>query len=54
MNRFIDEICDAVDAGVFTGDHLADKETREEFKRLLERWAREVKVWEESDEMEDK
>ena len=45
MNRFIDETCDAVDASVFSGDALYDDATREEFKRLLERWSRQVDRW---------
>lgn len=47
MNRFFEEECDRVDASVFSGDALFDYETREEFKRLLARWSRRIKEFEE-------
>lgn len=52
-NNFIDNICDLVDAAIFTGDALECKENRKEFKRLLERWSRRVDEWTESPEQEE-
>lgn len=41
MSRF-EDICEEIDAFVFTGDGLFDFETRETFKELLARWGRGV------------
>jgi len=41
------ELCDSVDAGVFSGDSLMDAGTRKEFEDYLGRWTRELKKFEE-------
>ena len=46
MSRFIENECDAVDAGVFSGDSLLDDDTRAEFRILLKRWHRKCNEWE--------
>lgn len=46
MTHFENEL-DHVDASVFSGDALADKDTRAHFRRMLKRWEKEVDMWEE-------
>jgi DNA repair exonuclease SbcCD nuclease subunit len=40
--RLDDEHLDAVDAAVFSGDIFHDEDNRKEFRKLLERWTREM------------
>lgn len=40
--RLDDEHLDAVDAAVFSGDVFHDEDNRKEFRKLLERWTREM------------
>ena len=40
--RLDDEHLDAVDAAVFSGDIFHDEDNRQEFRKLLERWTREM------------
>lgn len=40
--RLDDEHLDAVDAAVFSGDIFYDEENRKVFRKLLERWTREM------------
>jgi hypothetical protein len=46
MNHFAHAV-DALDAAVFSGDGLLDPENRVLFKRMMERWQRQLVVWEE-------
>ena len=41
-NRLDDEHLDAVDAAVFSGDIFHDEDNRKKFRKLLERWTREM------------
>lgn len=36
------ELCDRVDATVFSSDHLYDDEVRSKFRDMLARWTREI------------
>jgi len=40
MDRMAEEVCDAVDAMVFTGDALLNRENLKEFREYLARWTR--------------
>lgn len=40
--RLDDEHLDAVDSAVFSGDIFHDEDNRKEFRKLLERWTREM------------
>jgi hypothetical protein len=40
--RLDDEYLDAIDAAVFSGDIFHDEDNRKEFRKLLERWTREM------------
>ena len=42
MNDYIYKLCDELDAAIFTGDHMNDPDTKEEFKRYLKRWLKEI------------
>jgi hypothetical protein len=44
---------DEIDAAMFTGDMFALHANREDFIRMMERWERQLKVWEDIDERED-
>lgn len=37
---------DEIDAAMFTGDMFALQANREDFIRMMERWERQLKVWE--------
>jgi len=41
-NRLDNEHLDAVDAAVFSGDIFHDEDNRKKFRKLLERWTREM------------
>ena len=41
-NRLDNEHLDAVDAAVFSGDIFYDEDNRKKFRKLLERWTREM------------
>lgn len=45
MNHFADAV-DALDAAVFSGDGLFDAENRTLFRRMMERWQRQLVEWE--------
>lgn len=47
MHKFIEKEVDSIDAAVFTGDIFLDDDERAEFRRYLERWEKELKVWDE-------
>lgn len=42
MERRYDTICDHVDAGVFSGELVSNKDNRDGFKTYLARWSRAV------------
>ena len=46
--RLDDEHLDAVDAAVFSGDIFHDEDNRREFRKLLERWTRELDALDDS------
>ena len=46
MLKKYDEICDSLDACVFTGELVSVKENREDFKKYLDRWQKEIEEWE--------
>lgn len=52
LNQY-DEICDSLDACVFSGLLVMDKANRDAFKQYLERWTREVELHESMDVSED-
>ncbi len=41
-NKHVDKECDTLDASVFSGDFLYNKENREEFQAYLGRWSRKL------------
>jgi hypothetical protein len=43
----IDEAADQIDAAIFTGDTFFDKEARIELRRLMARWERGLKGFDE-------
>jgi hypothetical protein len=40
------EMCDHIDANIFTGDRFSDNEERARFEDMLVRWSRRLKDWE--------
>ena len=44
---FFSEECDALDASVFNGDALMDKEKRLMFRSMLRRWEKKLDEWDE-------
>jgi len=50
MDEKFDELCDNLDAAVFTGDWLADAGNRAGLNDYLERWAKELKIWGEQED----
>lgn len=56
MNVQIDRAIDEIDAAVFSGDIFQERYNREELKRFIAKWLREIEQIEEfweSDENED-
>lgn len=49
MHPDVEEAIDLVDAMVFSGDTLSDKEERKKFSDMLQRWQRGVAEWDEED-----
>ena len=43
MNEYLKNLCDMIDATVFTRDKLHRPAAIEDFEKYLERWQREVK-----------
>lgn len=43
MDKYLDDLCDSLDASVFSGDKLHDIKSLGEFKFYLDRWNKEVK-----------
>lgn len=41
--NYLYELCDSIDAAVFSGDSLYNRESISEFRQLLERWERGLK-----------
>lgn len=39
---WLDEVCDHIDAAVFSGDTFQDKDARDEMQRYIMRWMREL------------
>lgn len=50
----LEELCDHLDAHVFTGDAFHNKDDRERFRWFMERWTRELKSIEQSNKMDPK
>lgn len=46
MNNHYEDLCDSIDAGVFTGTLVCDDKNRKKFKYYLEKWLKEVNAWE--------
>lgn len=46
MLKKYDELCDSLDACVFNGELVSIKENREDFKKYLDRWRKEIEEWE--------
>ena len=42
LSKYVDDLCDSVDAAVFTGDSLYNQKAINDFKAYLSRWTREV------------
>ena len=43
MRKYLEDQLDAIDASVFSGDAFLDADNRKEFRRLMERWEKELK-----------
>ena len=43
MDEYLDDLCDSIDAAVFTGDTLHHPAAIEDFEVYLNRWHREIK-----------
>ena len=50
MDSYLEDICESIDAVVFTGDTLYNEDTRKEFILYLDRWKRGVKDFEQSND----
>lgn len=48
MDKQVEEMCDSIDAAVFSGDSLHNREALERFRWYLGRWQRESVVIQES------
>lgn len=53
INRFLDEQTDTLDATVFSGDCLLEKENREHLKEMIASWSRQIKEYEETEGVDD-
>lgn len=42
MDKYLDNLCDELDASVFSGDKLHNEINLEAFKKYLARWGREA------------
>ena len=49
-NRLYAGPIDEIDAAIFTGDMFSLEANRIEFQNMIDRWERQLKVWEEIDE----
>ena len=49
MRKYLEDQLDAIDASVFSGDEFFDAENRKEFRRLIERWEKELKSFDKMD-----
>jgi hypothetical protein len=47
MEEYFEQQCDIIDASVFTGDILFDKNVRKRFREYLIRWKKATDDWEE-------
>jgi hypothetical protein len=47
LRPHIENLLDNVDAAVFTGDQFFEKHARAEFRRLMARWEKELKTYDE-------
>lgn len=47
MDKYLDNLCDELDASVFSGDRLLDKENLDNFQVYLGRWNRKAKEYQE-------
>ncbi len=48
--RLEDGAIDEIDAALFTGDIFMIQSNRDDFVRMMERWERQLKVWEDIEE----
>jgi hypothetical protein len=46
--KYFNNLCDEIDATVFSGDYLDDPDALNEFRKMLERWERKSKIIQES------
>jgi hypothetical protein len=46
MSIFFNEACETLDAEVFTGDSLCEERNRKMLKEYIDRWTRQIKVFE--------
>ena len=49
MRKYLEDQLDAIDASVFSGDAFLDAENRKEFRRLMDRWEKELKLFDKMD-----
>lgn len=47
MDKYLEDQLDAIDAAVFGGDDFFDPANRKEFRRLMARWERALKSFDE-------
>jgi len=45
MDLKFDELCDNLDAAIFTGDWLASEENQIGLEAYLQRWEKELETW---------
>jgi hypothetical protein len=49
MRGYIKQACEEIDAAMFSGDAFIAKDERDALVYYIERWQRQLKVWEEID-----
>jgi hypothetical protein len=49
----VEEVCDPVDAMVFSGDTLADPEALKAFEDMVARWTRGIAQWKQTNAKEE-
>jgi len=47
MNEYLDDLCDQIDASMFSGDKFLKEENRKGLQEYIDRWQREMKRLEE-------
>ena len=42
MNEYLDDLCDSIDAAMFSGDVFFEKDAHDEMTKYLERWTKQM------------